>query len=165
MHEKQDRLSIILFLLILLLQVSCKNEKEHNVNKDDIVSIKFPDTIISNTRYNGTIEYKYSDHDGYRNTIGTDTVSRYIHLYLSLDTIKKNSIEQIIATDTFLTQKTNSIDFIISSKETGERYLNGYIVDIVIFDTLNQSKESESLPASLSEVILNKKIVVKDNSQ
>lgn len=160
MHKKEDRLSIILILFILILQVSCK--KESTYFKNDIVSIKFPDTIIVNKPYNGIIEYKYSEHDEYRKTIGTDRVSRYIHFYLSIDSIKQNNIDQIIATDTFLTQKVNSIEFIVSSEKTGELYLNGYISDIVIFDTINKVDESGNLPASLSEVIINKKIVVKN---
>lgn len=154
-----------IFFITTLLTLACKRDNINNATMDqsishDTVSIIFPEVIESNNEVNGEVFYNFDEYNKIKNDIGRGKISRYIHLYTSVDTFSIDAPQYFnsIKKDTFLTQNINKINFKIRVNNRGKYFINALIKDIVIFDTLRKDLNS---PAKISEVIISKEITVK----
>ncbi|TDS56949.1 hypothetical protein C8P70_11739 [Myroides indicus] len=160
----------LLYILSVMLCISCKHKKEDTYNLDnqivydqDISVINFPDTVYKNLKIEGIIDYNFNEYNSLKNHIGRGSISRYIHFYPYVSKDKIVNEDDFIIKDTFYTQDINKILFDVRFDNVGVFYLNGIIKDMIIFDTISNMENSDSkLPAQFSYVLINKKVVVID---
>ncbi|MDN3672422.1 hypothetical protein QWY99_05045 [Flavobacterium branchiarum] len=124
--------------LIVLLFISCKNEIKdipENIPKNNTVlfgkiEINFPDTIIINKEYKGSVIYS-----SLFDTLNLEKGKyRFVSLYLK-DSEKKTKYSDVkkVAYDTFGMYE-DKIRFKVDFKQIGNNYLNGFIEDEVFIE-------------------------------
>jgi len=165
----------ILYFILILFFVSCKQEnnnlKNKNPKKANYTSyssksaswdLYFPDTIILNRKYDGRIVYK-----GILDTITTsfeDEHSRYVRVVLMTSDKLNVDIETLRKTkkDTFGAVNYREIPFYnISFKKLGVNYIHGYIIDHAFLDAKGTKPEDSLVRMIEREVTINCEVFVK----
>lgn len=155
----------ILILFILTSFLSCNRKEvdsvdvEYQESEYEIAIVDFPDTVSVNKIYQGNITYT-STFDTITDKLNTDgSIRRYImliyHLPNNLDTSSTK------ATDTTFAYKLPDVPIRdIQFKEKGNYQLEWTIKDMIIFDTIKNRTDMETLPMKVEETRVSKKIVV-----
>jgi|SRR5690554_5160538 len=160
----------ILIPFILTSFLSCNKKEAGSVdtkyqeNEYEIAIVNFPDTISVNKTYQGTITYT-STFDTIIKKLNTHDadISRYIMLIyyppINLDT--PNNEFSKAAIDTTVAYKLPEVPIRdIQLKEKGNFQLEWTIKDMIIFDTIKNRTDMETLPMKVEETRVSKRIVV-----
>lgn len=160
---------ILFFLIVLFLTFSCKKDvdRKSDRKKDKNIFIRkdlvFPDTIYLDSIYKGSIYY-LSEFDRYTKKLnGKESISRFIEFnYTFSDSIYEDDNKLENSTDV----RSPAFDphFIelkpIMSETTGIKYLQGYIKDLVVFDTIKNIPDDQPLDGIEQKHFIRKKIIV-----
>jgi hypothetical protein len=163
----------ILYFILLLFFVSCKQENKNSKNKSPKKAhhtsysskmacwdFYFPDTIVLNRKYDGRIFYK-----GILDTLTTsfeDEHSRYVKVVLMTSDKLNFDIETLrkTAKDTFGAINCKEIPFYdISFKKLGVNYIHGYIIDHAFLEAKGKPKDLVRMVEN--HVTVNCKVFVK----
>lgn len=159
----------VFFLIVLFLTFSCKKDenKKSDIKKDKNIFIRkdlvFPDTIYLDSVYNGSIYY-LNEFDRYTKKLnGEENISRFIEFnYTFSDSIYKDDNE--LENNTDVRSPAFNPHFIelkpIVSKTIGIKYLQGYIKDLVIFDTIKNIPDDQPLDGIEQKYFIRKKVIV-----
>lgn len=170
--------TIISFLFIAA--ISCK---ENNASMDSstfendimvekniepiLYKIDFPDTVLIDKKYNGTIEYK-SILDSITRVFGDLEKDRYVRFIMATSNSNNFSNEVLkskIVKDTFGALDNRNIPFYdVQFSQAGELFIVGVINDLVIIDLHQKNIDGEDLVRLIeNEVRVTHKVYVIDS--
>jgi len=160
------RFSILpIFGLVLL---SCNTQhKEYESNPKEIresieYSIEFPDTVFPNQVNDGTIYFK-STLDAIITTFGDKRKHRYARFIITTTQNVDYDFKQLklAVKDTFGALNNKEIPFYdIKFPKEGVYYIDGIINDIVLLDTIKNSKPDDKIELVQNEVRVTHKVTV-----
>lgn len=162
---------IIFFFLIISIFISCENKKndttETKIYKAKVYRYKrnliFPDTIYTDSIYTGYIDYSH-EFDAY-----TKKVNEEHGVYRLIDF---NYIfnSELLGDDVELEKNVNerapafTINKIelkpIKALSSGTMYIQGYINDLVVFDTIENLPADQPLDGLEQKYFIRKKVIV-----
>ena len=160
----------IFIIFILFLFYSCQKKENYLDNEKNNVKVYiskrnlvFPDTIYVDSLYFGFIDYG-DDFDQYTKKVNQDDeISRMIDFNYTLDTILYNNDFDLEQQVKFRSPafNVNKIELDpISIGEKGVVYIQGFIKDLVIFDTIKNHSYDIPLDGLEKKYFIRKKIVV-----
>lgn len=160
---------IVFFLIVLFLTFSCKKDEntKSDIEKYNNIFIRkdliFPDTIYLDSIYKGSIYY-LSEFDRYTKKLnGQESISRFIEFnYTFSDSIYEDDNE--LENNTDVRSPAFDPHFIglkpIVPKAVGIKYLQGYIKDLVVFDTIKNIPDDQPLDGIEQKYFIRKKVIV-----
>lgn len=145
--------------------VNKKERKLDNINKSQSVKIEleFPDTVIVNKLYEGNL-YFQTALDSLTTKFNDKEKIRYVR-FAMLTTDRPDYSDNVLkrkVTDTFGAINNRQIPiYDISFKNVGTNYIEGYINDIVLKDTLTKyNPSSEEVRLIENNYRVTKKVIV-----